>query len=214
DVHGVFAGLAITSYYGAVLLLSGYHADEAHILRQYKAITEKLTARYPEGSLWILNNAKIHRMSYEPDKAIEILQNGLASERPHTFRQADALLIFELAWTLLSQRKYQEAANMFIRMREINSWSPATYSYIAAGCYISLGNLAEAKRLLESIPDLLDRKRLGSRFGEPPTEQFIRKKIAFYKKKHARRTGSEDNFVESIRISTAEGQLCVCFASL
>ena len=31
-------------------------------------------------------------------------------------------LIFELAWTLLSQRRYQEAADAFIRVTEINSW--------------------------------------------------------------------------------------------
>ena len=31
-------------------------------------------------------------------------------------------LIFELAWTLLSQRRYQEAADTFIKMTEINSW--------------------------------------------------------------------------------------------
>jgi hypothetical protein len=31
-------------------------------------------------------------------------------------------LVFELAWTLLSQRRYQEAADAFMRMTEINSW--------------------------------------------------------------------------------------------
>jgi len=32
--------------------------------------------------------------------------------------------------------------------------------------------------------------------------------VAFYKQKHTRKTGSEENYVESIRISTTEGQLC------
>jgi hypothetical protein len=31
-------------------------------------------------------------------------------------------LVFELAWTLLSQRKYQEAADAFVKMTEINTW--------------------------------------------------------------------------------------------
>lgn len=34
------------------------------------------------------------------------------------FRQ----LVFELAWTLLSQRRYQESADMFMRMIELNTW--------------------------------------------------------------------------------------------
>ena len=60
-------------------------------------------------------------------------------------------LVFELAWTLLAQRRYQESADMFIRITELNSWyvflfmsqsfslntrayrSHATYYFIAAG---------------------------------------------------------------------------------
>lgn len=90
-------------------------------------------------------------MSYDTQGAIQVLQDGLKPERPHTFAQADGLvslptqhsdrlcthrtsqLIFELAWTLLSQRRYQEAADTFIDMTKINSWSHGTYYFIAAG---------------------------------------------------------------------------------
>lgn len=60
DVHSVFAGwvsrrsgphsfihfvfqtsLVLMTYHGVVLLLSGYQADEAHIIKQYKAIVDK-----------------------------------------------------------------------------------------------------------------------------------------------------------------------------
>jgi hypothetical protein len=60
--------------------------------------------------------------------------------------------VFELAWTLLSQRRYRESADAFIKMTTINSWSvlvgpgasgaaltrrvcrsQATYYFIAAG---------------------------------------------------------------------------------
>jgi len=30
--------------------------------------------------------------------------------------------VFELAWTLLSQRQYAEAAEMFIRITQLNTW--------------------------------------------------------------------------------------------
>lgn len=43
------------SYYGMVLLLVGYQADEMHILKQYRAIVEKVAGKFPLGSLWILN---------------------------------------------------------------------------------------------------------------------------------------------------------------
>ena len=85
-------------------------------------------------------------MSYDPEGAIKVLQDGLAPGMPHTFAQADALvssshlylicaresrvlctetttqLLFELAWTFLSQRRYQEAADTFMKITELNSW--------------------------------------------------------------------------------------------
>ncbi|KAH9930772.1 uncharacterized protein B0H18DRAFT_993499 [Fomitopsis serialis] len=189
DVHGVFAGLALMTYHGVVLLLSGYQADEQHILRQYGAIVDKLSSRYPNGSLWILNRAKILRMSYDTQGAIKVLQDGLKPERPHTFAQADGLLIFELAWTLLSQRRYQEAADTFIDMTKVNSWSHGTYYFIAAD------------------PGLLDKKKIGGK--DLPTEVFIKKKLAFYKEKATRLTGSEDGYVQVMKISPAE-ELAIC----
>lgn len=41
DVHSVFAGLALMTYYGVVLLMSGYQADEKYILKQYKVFVDK-----------------------------------------------------------------------------------------------------------------------------------------------------------------------------
>ncbi|KAI0077111.1 hypothetical protein K474DRAFT_1662044 [Panus rudis PR-1116 ss-1] len=202
DVHAVFAGLTLMTYYGVVLLLAGYQADETHILKQYRAIVDKVESRYPTGSLWILNRAKILRMSYDASAAIEVLQSGLKPDRPHTFAQADGLLIFELAWTLLSLRRYKEAADAFIRVTQINSWSHATYYFIAAGCHISLKQYDEAQKLLDQVPELVDKKKIGGK--DLPTEVFIKKKLQFYKEKQKRRTGSEEGFAKCIKISPAE----------
>ncbi|RDX56360.1 hypothetical protein OH76DRAFT_379943 [Lentinus brumalis] len=201
DVHAVFAGLSLMTYHGVVLLLAGYQADEEHILRQYRAIVDKLEARYPTGSLWILNRAKILRMSYDPDGAIKVLQDGLAPGLPHTFAQADGLLLFELAWTLLSQRRYQEAADAFIRVTEINSCH-ATYYFIAAGCYISLKNYEKAQELLDQVPELIEKRKIGGK--DLPTEVFIKKKLAFYKEQQTIATGSEAGYAHAARISPAE----------
>ncbi|KAH9952147.1 hypothetical protein B0H21DRAFT_817869 [Amylocystis lapponica] len=195
DVHSVFAGLSLMTYHGVVLLLSGYQADEAHIIKQYRAIVDKLSARYPTGSLWILNRAKILRMSHDPEGAIKVLQDGLDPDRARTFAQADGLLIFELAWTLLSQRRYQESADTFIRMTEINSWSHGTYFFLAAG------NYQKAEEMFEAIPALLN-KKIGGK--DLPTEVFIKKKLAFYREKQKRLTGSEKDYVKCMKISPAE----------
>ncbi|KAF9651455.1 hypothetical protein BDM02DRAFT_3110516 [Thelephora ganbajun] len=203
DVHSIFAGLTLMSYYGVVLLLAGFQADETHVLKQYRSIVEKVAGRFPLGSLWILNRAKILRMSYDADGAIQVLQDGLETEKKNRFKQADALLVFELAWTLLSQRRYQESADMFMKMIELNSWSHATYHFIAAGCYTHIGNHKKAQELLDACPALMEKRKLGAT-KYLPTEVFILKKLEFYREKQRRRTGSEDNYVESIKISTAE----------
>ena len=74
------------TYHGVVLLLAGYQADEDHILRQYRAIVDKyvvfrldyrrisshtlrLEARYPTGSLWILNRVRTPRFPLVPSSA-------------------------------------------------------------------------------------------------------------------------------------------------
>ncbi|OBZ65787.1 Mitochondrial outer membrane protein IML2 [Grifola frondosa] len=222
DVHAIFAGLSLMTYHGVVLLLSGYQADESHIIKQYRAIVDKVESRYPTGSLWILNRAKILRMCHDPEGAIKVLQDGLQPNRPHTFVQADGLLIFELAWTLLSQRRHQEAAEMFMKMTEINSWwvcvfvltkiaanssglsgvTQHTTSLLPVCCYISLKDYEKAQRLLDAIPALVDKKKIGGK--DLPTEVFIKKKLAFYKEKQQRLTGSEADYVRCIKISPAE----------
>ncbi|PFH46707.1 hypothetical protein AMATHDRAFT_69254 [Amanita thiersii Skay4041] len=201
DVHSVFAGLVLMTYQGLVLLMGGWQANEQRLLNEYRVIVDGLLSRYPTGALWILNRAKFIRMGRDPEGAIAILQDGLKPGRVHRFKQADMLLVFELAWTLLAQRRYEEAAEKFQEMKELNSWSHATYHFIAAGCYISLGKLDKAQTLIDEIPNLIAKKVAGK---APPTEVFIKKKLEFYKEKQRRRGGDETKYVECIKISPAE----------
>ncbi|KAF5347916.1 hypothetical protein D9756_010118 [Leucocoprinus leucothites] len=201
DTHSVFAGLVLMTYLGVILLMSGYQANEAKIVNEYKELVDRLYDRFPHGSLWILNKAKILRMTHDPDGTIRVLQEGLNPERPWSFAQADSLIVFELAWTLLGQRQYDEAAAMFLRMTELNTWSHATYYFIAGGCHWSLGDHDKAQKLFDAIPGLMAKKIGGKGL---PTEVFLKKKIAFYKAKQRRLGKDEERFVEAITISPAE----------
>ncbi len=55
--------------------------------------------------------------------------------------------------------------------------SHATYYFIAAGCYTSIKNFEKAQELLDAIPDLIDKKKIGGK--DLPTEVFIKKKCTF-----------------------------------
>ncbi|KAH7889192.1 outer membrane protein Iml2/Tetratricopeptide repeat protein 39 [Phlebopus sp. FC_14] len=200
DVHSVFSGLVLMTYYGVILLVTGYQADQAHIVKQYKGIVNRIAARYPKGALWILNKAKIQRMTADAEGAIETLREGLQPDRQTSFPQADTLLYFELAWTLLSRREYEESAKTFLGLLDMNTWSHATYRFLAAGCYFSVQDYDRAQQILDEIPGSIEKRR-----GRiMPTEAYIKKKLHFYKKKHLRRGGDSKRFVEAIRISPAE----------
>lgn len=83
-----------------------------------------------------------------------------------------------------------------------------------------MGDLKKAKELLDAVPALLDKRKLGGR--DLPTEVYIKKKrksrnsysrrnefmcspVAFYKAKAKRNGGDESNYVDYMKISIAEG---------
>jgi hypothetical protein len=41
---------------------------------------------------FLLMQAKILRMSHDPEGAIRVLEDGLKADRPHVFREADTLV--------------------------------------------------------------------------------------------------------------------------
>jgi hypothetical protein len=43
-----------------------------------------------------------------------------------------------------------------------------------SGCYINLGNLDKAKELLDAVPDLLDKRKIGGK-GQKISSQIILK---------------------------------------
>ena len=117
-----------------------------------------------------------------------------------------------------------------LRVRAITGPSHFNQTHRNAGCYIHMGNHKKAQELLDACPALTEKRKLGATSKQLPTEVFILRKreslspdisgaaqqlwnapavVEFYKEKQRRRTGSEENYAESIRINTAEGELRV-----
>jgi Protein of unknown function (DUF3808) len=88
DVHGVFSGfvlllvptkalptevpsrLVLMTYYGVVLLLSGWQADEAKLIEEIRGIIDRVEAKYPDGALWILNRVRPRARLWKDNKLI------------------------------------------------------------------------------------------------------------------------------------------------
>lgn len=134
DVHSAFAALTLLTFYSLILLLSGWQADEQYLFDHCASMLNRVIARFPTGTLWRLNLAKLARYQRKPDEAIDIIESALAAGT--SFREADSLLVFELAWLYLSKANYIKTADNFERMCDMNKWSLATYVAIAAGALI------------------------------------------------------------------------------
>ncbi|KAG8972041.1 hypothetical protein FRC05_010454 [Tulasnella sp. 425] len=235
DIHSNFAAsvvpcyganlLTILTYEGLKLLLAGYQVNEKELIERLSRMLDSLEERFPHGSLWLLNRAKLLRYQTKPEEAIEVLLKGLGPSRPVKFKQADALLNFELAWDLLSVRRYQESCEAWLRMLDLNTWSHATYTYMAAGCCLALKTeegLSRAQELFDKLPTLLSKKRPGGQ--DLPTEVYIQKKsglvdiaedsnldraflVTFWKAKMARWNSSGSrltHYAQCVRINPAE----------
>ncbi|KXN81297.1 Mitochondrial outer membrane protein IML2 [Leucoagaricus sp. SymC.cos] len=64
DTHSVFAGIALMTYHGGVLLLSRYQANESRTVAEYQELVDRVFYRFPNGALWILSKAKILQMCH------------------------------------------------------------------------------------------------------------------------------------------------------
>ncbi|GJN90579.1 hypothetical protein Rhopal_003591-T1 [Rhodotorula paludigena] len=178
DVHGFFASLTLLTFYGFILLMSGWQASEPHYLRSMSRILSRVHTKFPHGTLWVLNRAKLARYERRSDDAIAIIEKALVEEKKagNTFREADSLLVFELSWLYLSQARFVDTANSFERMCD--------YIAIAAGALIDALNtqrlagetlspdlVTRVEALCDRLPSLCQQKRV---FGEKPvTETFI-----------------------------------------
>ncbi|GAA5820130.1 hypothetical protein JCM11251_005496 [Rhodosporidiobolus azoricus] len=189
DIHGFFASLTLITFYCFQLLMSGWQAQREYLIDQCTAVLERVYDRFPRGTLWRLNKAKIARMRRDADGAMKIIQDTLA--QGSEFREADSLLVFELSWLYLSQARFIETADSFDKMNTLNTWSPSTYVAISSGALVDAYNsdpslrTPELKERLdkafEHLPTLFQQKRI---FGEPPvTETFIARRYNVHKAK-------------------------------
>ncbi|KAF8328512.1 hypothetical protein F5887DRAFT_1007566 [Amanita rubescens] len=201
DAHSVFARLVLMLHMSLLLQMTPWQADSVQMREEFHNLLDPIITRYPNSNLWALYQAKLMRVSNNQDGAIAALKEGTKPGRPFVFKQADMMVVYELGWTLVGERKYREAAKVFMKTKELNQWSHATYHFLAAGCYIAIGKLDKGQKLLDDIPNLESKKIAGKL---QPTEVFLKKKLEFYQQKHQRSGRPGTRYVESIKIGLAE----------
>lgn len=112
------------------------------ILKNPSLYTPQILARtrrsFPNSAIWVLEEGRILAGQGKLEAAIDIMQNF--TDNPETkiqMKQAEALLLFDRAMLYSFKHEYDKAAEDFINLVELNSWSKGLYLFMAGCCYLT-----------------------------------------------------------------------------
>ncbi|KAK6363628.1 Mitochondrial outer membrane protein iml2 [Orbilia blumenaviensis] len=135
--HGALAALLVLVYYQMMQYCDIIETDEAKGGMPRKKCEDLLFAyrnKYKNSPLWVLEEARLCTQKKEVEKAIELLE----FERKPQMMQIEAICVFEKGLNFMCIHNYEKAAQTFLHLINLNSWSDAMYYYIAASCYVEL----------------------------------------------------------------------------
>lgn len=97
----------------------------------------KARAYFPNSVLWLLQEGRMLASQGKLTEAVTLMDSATdGSYKKIEMKQAEALLVFDKAMILVYLHRYETAAEHFLRLIELNSWSHALYTYIAGSCYL------------------------------------------------------------------------------
>lgn len=190
NVHGAIATLALLNFYGNAIQFCDILPEEdatsrvGYPTQRCHDVLAIMRQRYPESALWLLEEARMEAVNGHLNAAINLLNVPTSPQ----MKQVEALMVFEKAINCMFLHKYQDVADSFLKLTELNSWSHALYHYFAAVSYVELyrenceknpdkariyGKKAES--LLEATPTFMGKKRFMAQ--SLPLEVFADRKI-------------------------------------
>ncbi|KAF3196712.1 Mitochondrial outer membrane protein iml2 [Orbilia oligospora] len=183
--HGALAALIILVYYQMLQFCDIVETDpEKNGMPREKC--EKLLFayrdRYPNSPLWVLEQARMCTQTKEVEKAIELLE----FRRKPQMKQIEAICVFEKALNFMCIHHYEKAAQTFLQLIDLNSWSDAMYYYIAASCYVELYRSAVTE----------GNTKKSEEWGKKAEELFLKVATHLGKKKFMARTLPLETFTD------------------
>ncbi|KAH8168742.1 mitochondrial outer membrane protein IML2 [Sarocladium implicatum] len=196
NINGAMAALMLFVYYNAylgqvdIVPFDEDYDDDAEIVgpprAKCNALLVEMRRRYPDSSLWRVEEARSHARDRDVPKAIEILKEAKEAK----MKQVQAMALFELSIDALLVQDWSLMRSSFLRCLEVNDWSPTMYYYMAGTASLELyrdamqrGDEAEARvektkatDYLRKAPTLVGKKRIMTR--QLPLETFIQRKMA------------------------------------
>ncbi|EDO14679.1 hypothetical protein Kpol_282p6 [Vanderwaltozyma polyspora DSM 70294] len=149
-------------------------------------------ALFPHSALWLLNEATMLSGQGRLRDSVKLMDSIEADKIE--MRQVKSLLIFNRALTLVHLHEYERAADDFLSLLDISSWSHSLYHYFAGSCYLEIYRMHQlgvrksdrpehfkqrATDLIFGAPNLLTRKSFNAR--PLPLDRFMLRKVDQFK---------------------------------
>ncbi|CUM68173.1 uncharacterized protein PRCAT00005891001 [Priceomyces carsonii] len=100
-------------------------------------ILKKARSYFPHNALWVLQEGRMLAAQGQLVKAITLMQAFTDDPSTHIeMQQAEALLLFDRAMLYSFNHEYDNAAQDFIKLVDMNSWSRGLYMFMAGCCYL------------------------------------------------------------------------------
>ncbi|KAI9148156.1 Inclusion body clearance protein IML2 [Paramyrothecium foliicola] len=206
NINGAIASMTLLAYYFGLLGLvdilpdaKDYDEEAQNVgppREKCRALLGEMRARYPDSSLWRLEESRQLASTRELPKSIELLTTG---QEPK-MKQVAALIKFELAISAMFVQDWVLMRDTFEQCIDINDWSPSMYEF-NAGCAslelyrdaVQSGDKDKAKlhkkaaeESLRKAPTLAGKKRLMAR--QLPIETLVQRKLGKWEER-AKRLG-------------------------
>ncbi|TID15022.1 hypothetical protein CANINC_004693 [Pichia inconspicua] len=171
-------------------------------------------ALFPHSNLWLLQESRMLASRGRLQEAVDLMDTATESQ----MKQVDALLGFDRCMILVFMHNFDRAAQDFLKLIDINSYSHALYTWFAASCYLEAYRMCKtgliipssdvnpskvddyaklAEKYFHQAPKLIGKKKFLSKI--PPFEKFISRK---YKEiQETQRKNLKLSFIDCIQSS-------------
>ncbi|KAK9370053.1 outer membrane protein Iml2/Tetratricopeptide repeat protein 39 [Lipomyces kononenkoae] len=192
SIHGAIALLTLLMYYTGPAQVCDISPSESSFPKdRLLSVLARTRKRYPRSALWILQEARMLGMDGDLKRSLTILQTPMKVQ----MRQVEALVEFERGMCHLDLHEFESAAQSFMKLTKLNTWSHALYTYVAGVCYVELYRAAsraatqdvvkialykkKAEEMLLIAPTLIGKRRITGR--AMPLELYLQRKVEKWK---------------------------------
>lgn len=155
------------------LVLSAFTFEGVDV-RKAARVLEWNLKRYPNGVFFLFGAGRLALVRSQPSKALTYYAR--AAQAQTQYRNLHHISWWESAVACLGLWRVAESKSWWGKLGGEATWSKATYTYGEAACLATLGEHAEAKKLMECVQGL--RQKIAGK--SIPVEKFVARKARKY----------------------------------